>query len=142
MIKKKKKIPIIFIINHSKDNKSDAKTLEKFLVVNNLNELIEDIKDQNKDEKSDDSFEILEENEPDENFDFLDCLDKDDFQFEDEDELKNNIICVNLIETKNENTISTEFGFDKILNATNYFLKKNNPFSENDFLFLEKNFKI
>ncbi len=49
---------------------------------------------------------------------------------------------MNLIETKNKNTCSPEFGFDKILNATNYFLKKNNPFSENDFLFLEKNFKI
>ena len=49
---------------------------------------------------------------------------------------------MNLIETKNKNICVPEFGFDKILNATNYFLKKNNPFSENDFLFLKKNFEI
>ena len=120
--KNKKKIPIIFIINHCRDAKTSSQAFEDFLDNNDL-ELKEDIEVENEDE----------------NIDILEALDNSD---KNKNILKNNIIGVNLLSTINNECESKAYGFDKIMKATNYFLKKNNPFKKEYFDFLSEKLPI
>ena len=121
--KNKKKIPIIFIINHCRDAKTSSQAFETFLKNNHLSKLIENIEAENKGENIDNS---------------IDSDNSDNKEIE----LKNNIIGVNLLSTINKACDFKAYGFDKIMKATNYFLKRNNPLKKEYFDFLSEKLPI
>ena len=107
--KKRKKIPIIFIGNNN-IGKEGVDGLRKFLLDNDLGDLLENF--ENKKKKKD--FSIYGQ------------------KFQKKEEINsiidNNIIKVNLIADKKTNKII--YGIDKLLKTTLYILKKDNPFTK------------
>ena len=113
----------IFIINHCKDEETSSQAFETFLKNNHLSKLIENIEAENKGENIDNS---------------IDSDNSDNKEIE----LKNNIIGVNLLSTINKACDFKAYGFDKIMKATNYFLKRNNPLKKEYFDFLSEKLPI
>ena len=110
--KEKKKIRVIFIINQS-SGKTSEDSLKEFLRTNNLFELYE-------------NFTTLNEKSKPLSF-------KERFGqkvVKEKSEMKNNIISVNLLKTKSN---SNAYGIDILLKTTLYFLKKDNPLTEENF---------
>ena len=105
-----KKISIIFIINKSNDKIAED-SLREFLFSNKLNELYEKIP-------------VLGENKV--KLTYKERFSKKVIQSE-KREIKSNIISVNILKTKNSPNV---YGIDSLLEATLYFLKKDNPFKE------------
>lgn len=125
-IKKKKfEIPIIFIMNENK-NQDKLDELKNHILSekNNIKNLYKEIEEIGKNNLYKKELSLKERM----------ALSKTK-----NNSLKNNIIGVNLIKSKNINGNITEaFGFEQIMKATKYFLQKNNPFNEKDIIFLQK----
>lgn len=104
----KKKIPVVFIINYSNGKNN---SLFKFLKDHNFTELYEKFnkKEQNNKKK----------------FSFLEKLNQNDKK----EDLNDNIISVNLLSGLN----SKSFGISSIFEATLLLIKKNNPFTIDNF---------
>ena len=113
-----KKISIIFIINKSNDKIAED-SLREFLFSNKLNELYEKIP-------------VLGENKV--KLTYKERFSKKVIQSE-KREIKSNIISVNILKTKNSPNV---YGIDSLLEATLYFLKKDNPFKAENFEKIEK----
>ena len=113
-----KKISVIFIINKSNDKIAED-SLREFLFSNKINELYEKIP-------------VLGENKV--KLTYKERFSKKVMQSE-KRELKSNIISVNILKTKNSPNV---YGIDSLLEATLYFLKRDNPFKGENFLKIEK----
>ena len=113
-----KKMSIIFIINKS-NGKIAEDSLREFLFSNNLSELYEKIP-------------VLGENKV--KLSYKERFSKKNMENE-KKELKNNIISVNILKTKNSPIV---YGIDSLLKATLYFLKRDNPFKSENFEKIEK----
>ena len=107
----KKKIPIIFIINQS-SGKTAEDSLREFLLTNNLNELYEKTQYSQKQKLTYKERFRQKTNNKEKN------------------EMKDNIISVNLLKTKSNSIV---YGIDILLKTTLYFLKKDNPLNEINF---------
>ena len=107
-----KKINIIFIINQG-NGKTSEESLREFLLTNQLKELYDKISLEKNKVKS-----------------FKERFCKKVVEKETNKEMKSNIISVNILKGKNSNV----FGIDLLLKLTLYYLKKDNPFNENNFI--------
>ena len=118
------KIPILFIFNRISD-KNNFDALKKFLIENNYNNLYE------KGEKAKNEKNSL----------------KDKIRLKKGKNLniiEDNIIGINLLKQYNDNgdLVANVFGVSELLRATKHFIKKTNPFKDEDFdklnFFIEK----
>ena len=112
-----KKISVIFIINKS-SGKTAEESLKEFLFTNKLKELYEKIP-------------ILKENKT--KLSFKERFSKK-VKLEDNREMKSNIVSVNILKTSINPNV---YGIDLLLKTTLYFLKRDNPFNENNFKKIE-----
>ena len=109
----KKKINIIFIFNQGIGDSSEQ-SLIKFLQDHKLMEL----------------YEKIENSKNKKKLSYKERFSKK-VNIEENNEIKNNIISVNLLKDKRSN--QNVYGIDKLLKTTLYFLKKDNPLTENNF---------
>ena len=107
------KLPILFIFNRSDRTNIDA--LKKFLSQNKYNNLYEE------GEKDENKLKSLKEKirlKKDQNY----------------GKIKDNIILTNLLKENYKNKdVNSVFGISELLKATKYFIKKTNPFKDEDF---------
>ena len=109
---RKKKIYMIFIFNQGND--ASESSLIEFLKDNNLNDLIERVGKQEKENKL--SYKDKYKNKN---------------SIKAEKRTKYNIVLLNLL--KDENSGKNVYGIDTLLEITLYFMRKDNPFSEEYF---------
>ena len=123
--KQKFEIPIIFILNENK-NQDKLDALKSYFLneKNKLEDLYKEVEESSQNKKSNKKLTFKEQM----------SLTKIH-----NNSIKNNIIGVNLLNSKDSSgNITRAFGFEQIMKATNYFIKKNNPFDRKDIFFLKE----